>query len=239
VVDCLTHLPPREGRAPRRADDGYLTCSDCCSRLHRWLSPVAFDDDGQPDGIPGLYATLNPRPGSGGNNGGIRTPGFGPRSPANDHILSMRDARTTQVVPSDPAAAPAVLREWVLYVWDERYDSDALNRPDYRERRAALPTEVEPAAAWLDQQLDWLTRRDIIADLFGELRTLHSRLRSIGDRRRSVGACPNMVGEAGARRRCEAKLFAPWRGDVIRCWQCHREWPREDWLRLADLQDSL
>jgi hypothetical protein len=151
----------------------------------------------------------------------------------------MRDARTAQIDPGDPAAAPAVLRQWVLYVWDERFDDAALDQPDYRARRAALPTAVEPAAVWLARQMDWLTRREVVIDLFDELRSLHAQLRSIGSRRRPIGACPNMVDDGGSTRRCGSMLYAPRTGDCIRCYACGQEWPRAAWLRLGDLLSTV
>lgn len=233
---CLTHRPPGEGRPWQRADAGYVTCKDCADRLHRWLSCTAVDGDGRPDSIPVLYALLNPRPGSNGDTSGVRPPGFASRSPANDHIVAMRDARTAMAVrPGDPRSAPAILRAWVLAVWDERYDDDALDQPDYRSRRAALPIAVPDAARWLDSQIDWLTRQEMVGEFHAELAALRSQLRSIGSRRYKIGDCPNTIDEGDRTRECGAPLFAPLHSDEIRCFACGRLWARPDWEELGKL----
>jgi hypothetical protein len=226
---CLIHRPPDPGWHWQRADHGYRTCSPCCNRLHHWLSPRSIDPDGRPDGVPALYALLNPRPvrAPGRGGGKIRRLRPGSRSPANDHVVAMRDARTVHLLPGDPRSAPATLQAWVLYVWETHYDNDALDRPDYLTRLRELPTRVDSAAAWLDQQLDWLTRQEIITEFHDELRALHSALRSAGTRRRPVGPCPL----------CGVALFVPLYGDMITCWTpgCGK-WARAQWLALGDAQ---
>lgn len=197
---CAIHLPPKPGHTWRPADEGYRTCGACCNLLHRWLSPLGVDTEGRPDNLPYLYLTLDPRP---GNNGpGRRSPGFASRSPGSDHVISMRDARTVQVDDTDPCSAAAILRAWVLWVWDERYDDQALNHPNYRQRRTELPATVNTAAAWLDRNLDWLTRRDTITDFHAELKELRRKLRAAnGDRGQPpVGHCFEQLtdGECGA-----------------------------------------
>lgn len=197
---CLTHHPPQADRGWRRADPGYRTCSACYDRLHRWLSPTGMDEEGRPDNIAALYLSLDA---SRGNPGpGRRAPGFASTPPGSDHVMAMRDARTVQVDRTDPCSATAILRAWVTYVWDERYDSAALERRDYPYHRRALPTAVDAAVVWLDRQLDWLTRREVIAELDIELRELHRQLRSAtgGAPSRPVGHCIEILvtGECGA-----------------------------------------
>lgn len=208
---CVTHLPPRPGYHWRRADDGYRTCAPCYDQLHKWLSPYGMDDEGRPDNIPLLYLTLNSRPGS--NGPGRRSPGFGSRSPGDDRVISMRDPRTVQVEDGDPCSAAGVLRQWVLWVWDERYDDAALNERDYRRRLGALPTVVSDAAAWLDKQLDWLTRHDVITDFYTELRELRRQLRGVtGDGGQPpVGHCIEILASG----ECRAAIYMP-RGEKPR-----------------------
>lgn len=218
---CVTHRPPGEGRAWRLADPGYRCCSSCYDRIHRWLSPIAVDDDGWPDSIPGLYAVLNPRPGASGDNG-RRAPGFGPRSPANDHLISMRDKRSVKVVLSDPLSVPGVLAEWC----------DAL----IEERGLVPPARtVQAMARFLDSHLDWTSKQAWVEDFHEELRALHSQLRAIGAQRRKIGACPNTIQEGEHTRECGAVLLAPLNGDSIRCFACGREWQRDEWIRLGRL----
>lgn len=211
---CLTHRPPKPGRPWCRADDGFTTCGQCYSRLHTWLSPISVDEDGVPMSIPGLYATLDAAPGSAGT--GRRAPGFGSRSPANDRVVAMRDPRTVAIADGDPCSAASVLRAWVTYVWDERYDHAALDLPDYRKRRRELPTSVDAAAVWLDNNLDWLTRQTTVTDLHDELRELIRQLRSarpggVADQDRPVGHCIEML-ESGE---CKTPIYMP-RGEKPR-----------------------
>ena len=221
---CVTHRPPGEGRAWRRADPGFKTCSACHTRIHAWLSPLTVDDDGRPDSIPGLYAALSPLPGVGG--GGMRrAPGFGSRSPANDHILAIRDPRSTRLEPGDPHSVPGVLAAWVGLLIEER---------------SLIPPArtVADMARFLDNHLDYLTREDWVEDFAEELRALHSQLRAIGQQRRRIGLCPNTVDEGDTTRQCGAGLYAPLYSDVIKCHACGREWQRADWLRLGYLLDT-
>lgn len=250
---CLTHRPPKAGQSWRRADSGYRTCSSCYDQLHRWLSTISVDDDGRPDGIPGLCAMLDARPGRG--ESARRGPGFGSRSPASDHIVVMADRRSKSCRVArdaveyvwDPSAdngypplppgvygperppgawvdkrdvwrggdgrayseqadpvlsVPGILTSWVQAVWEDRYEDAALDRPDYFQRRRELPAIVDDAARWLDQQLDWLTRQEIVTDFWNELRELHSQLRAAtgGGRQPPVGHCIELLetGECGA-----------------------------------------
>ena len=221
---CLTHRPPTEGRAWRQADPGYRTCSSCHQRIHQWLSPITIDEDGRPDSISGLYALLNPRPGATGDNG-RRAPGFGPRSPANDHLIAMKDPRSVKRDLGDPHSVPGVLAAWC----------DAL----IDERSLIPPTRTVPAMAkFLDNHLDYLTRQEWVEDLFTELRELHSQLRAIGQQRRRIGLCPNTLDAGETTKQCAAPLFAPLYSDLIRCYACGREWSGIERLRLGRLLNA-
>lgn len=218
---CVTHRPPDEGRPWQRSDPGYRTCSACHQRLHAWLSPITTDTDGRPDSIAGLYAALSPLPGVGG--GGMRrAPGFGSRSPANDHIIAIGDKRTIQINPGDPISVPGVLTEWVTLLVEER----SLIPPG-----RTVPT----MARFLDNHLDHITKQDWVADFHAELRELHSQLRAIGQQRHRIGACPNTIDAGDTTRQCGATLYAPVHGDQITCWSCGRQWPRDEWIRLGRL----
>lgn len=202
---CVIHQRPRTGTSWRRADDGFVTCADCYNRLHKWLSPLGVDDEGRIDNIPGLYAALDATPGNGGT--GRRAPGFGSRSPASDRVIALKDFRTTQLDESDPYSVAGLLRGWVLWVWEERYDDAALDQPDYRQRRAELPTTVDAAAVWLDRNLDWLTRNEIIIDFYAELKELRRQLRSATGNGggRPVGRCMEILADG----ECRAPIFMP------------------------------
>ena len=221
---CLIHQRPKTGTAWRRADPGFTTCSQCYDRLHRWLSPLGVDAEGRTDNIPGLYAALDPAPGNSGP--GRRAPGFGSRSPGSDRVIAMRDSRTTAVDDHDPCSATAVLRAWVAWVWDERYDDQALNQLDYHQRRAELPTTVPEAALWLDRNLDWLTRQETVIDLHAELRELRRQLRGATGNGggKPVGHCFEILADG----ECAAPIFMP-KGDLPRA-------PDEPIKNLPELQ---
>lgn len=225
---CLTHLPPKDGRHWRRPPPGHLICGDCHDHIARMLSPIAVDKDGRPDGVPGLFALLNPRPGNNGDRG-RRAPGFGPRSPANDFVISQRDYRTVHVDPGDPHSVLGVLDEWVHLV------ADAL-KAEHLPARTALDM-----CRFLTNRLDFIVRQDLITNFEAELRALVSQMRNLGPKV-PIGDCPNTLEvDDEHTRECGAKLFAPlkWSEDtIIRCWSCGRPWPREDWPELGKLLAS-
>lgn len=135
---CLTHRAPKPDQPWRLADPGYRTCSSCYEQIHKLLSPLTVDDDGRPDGIPGLYLLLDARPGV--TDSGRRGPGFGSRSPASDRILVMRDRRSKSC---------EIARDGVEYVWD----------PDADNGYPPLPLGVHgperPPGAYVDKRDVW------------------------------------------------------------------------------------
>lgn len=135
---CVTHRPPKPDRHWRLADPGYRTCASCADRIHKLLSPLTIDDDGRPDGIPGLYLLLDARPGV--TESGRRGPGFGSRSPGSDHILVMRDRRSKSY---------EIARDGVEYIWD----------PDADNGHPPLPPGVHgperPPGAYVDKRDVW------------------------------------------------------------------------------------
>lgn len=97
-------------------------------------------------------------------------------------------------------------------------------------------------ARWLDNQLNWITRQDWVADVDQDLRELDAQLRPVtgdpGGRR--VGECPNTIDEGETTRQCKTPLFAPLRGDTIICSNpdCGRRWRRPEWENLGRLLQS-
>ena len=225
---CVLHPPPRRVGAWRLADEGYRTCSDCLDRIREQLREVGA-----------RWAVLDPRPGAQGEQGGRGAPGFGSRSPGSDHVIAMRDDRSSPVARvwrgSDgkvhresqrpPLAVRAVLGRMAWYVADAR----GMAGPNSWD----VPTIVE----WLDGQLDWITRQAGVVEFSRAVRELVAQLRPLtgepGAKR--IGTCPNVLDEGEHTRECRAPLYAPLKGDEIRCRSCDHRWAREKWLRLGQI----
>lgn len=229
---CLLHPYPSDGRNFARADDGYRTCGGCYDRFRELLTD-----------IPKRYARLDTRPGAGVDHGGRGAPGFGSRSPGSDHIIVMRDARSSDVA-----------RTWLAADGRLHFESEKPPRSvfavldtiawDIAEHRGVdgpgTNTLVVDLCRYIDRHLDWLTRHPLVAGAHRELRDLQSQLKPVtGDPgRRHIGLCPNVLDEGEHSRECGAKLYAPIKGDSIECKACDRVWPREKWLKLGDLLES-
>jgi hypothetical protein len=80
---CVLCPPPSGTRNWRPADEGYRTDSACLDRLRETLHEVAK-----------RYYKLDTRPGANADPESRGAPGFGSRSPASDHIISMKDRRS-------------------------------------------------------------------------------------------------------------------------------------------------
>lgn len=224
--------PPPKNNAWWPADPGYRTCSDCYDRLRDQLREVER-----------RWRLLDPRPGGQGETGGRGAPGFGSRPPASDHIIAMRDRRSSTVahvwvgrdgrVHQEPERPPLSVHS-VL-------DTLAWDVAEHRDQDGPQPSwDVHQLVRYLDANLDWTTRRDSVVDLSDGLRSLLAQLRPVTGEpgRRHIGLCPNTITEAETTRECGARLYAPLKSDSIECTACHRVWPRTEWLRLGDLLDA-
>lgn len=216
---CLTHRPPAPDRAWARADDGYATCGGCYDRLRDTLRDITR-----------RYQRLSPIPGRG--DVGRPPPGFGPSSPADEHILAMTDRRSLGYALHDdwaieqeraPRSVPGTLAGIAAAVAEQR------------DMTSRLPATVADLAEWLDRHLDWITRQDWVDEFHSDLSELATQLRAVTDPRRSIGRCPVTIDEGEHTRECGARLYAPLRGDTITCPGCGETWQRADWLRLGDL----
>jgi hypothetical protein len=259
VGACLTCPPPLGARSWRRASDNYRTCDQCLDRLREMLHDIAD-----------RYARLDIRPGSTGEMGSRGAPGFGSRAPASEHIIAMRDAR------SSAEAHVWVGKDGRVHREDERpplsvYSVLETEVYDIAELRGMDPPRLHPVSrsvyphtrlewrdgslrpeprlmpipilvSWLDNQLDWLTRQEWIADFADRLRDLQGQLRPVtGDRRRQIGRCPNTVERGEESEECGSPLYAPTdnsKDDTIRCRACGQDWPRTEWLRLGELLEA-
>jgi hypothetical protein len=229
---CLLCPPPREGAAWRLADDSYRTCSNCLDRLREALKDIVK-----------RYAQLDPTPGASGDHGGRGAPGFGSRSPASEHILCMTDRRSSPVARTwlgadgrlhceserPPLSVHNVLDTAAWAIAEER----GIDGPD-------VTATVDELTRFIDAQLDWATRHEIVVDLWADLRALLAQLKpATGEPgRRHIGLCPVVIDEGEHTRECGARLYAPLKGDEIQCRACGEVWPREKWLRLGDLLEA-
>ena len=223
---CLLCPPPRRVGAWHLADDGYRTCAACLNRVREQLREVGA-----------RWAVLDPRPGAQGEQGGRGAPGFGSRSPGSDHVIAMRDDRSTTVARvwrgSDgkihreserpPQSVRGVLGRMAFYV------------AEARDMTGPTPWSVPKIVEWLDDQLDWITRQDGVVEFSRAVRELLAQLRPMTGEpgARKIGQCPNTLDEGEHTRECRADLRAPLRGDEIRCRACGRRWPAAEWLQLG------
>jgi hypothetical protein len=225
---CVLHAPPRRTGAWARADQSYRTCSSCLDNLRDRLKEIAI-----------RWVRLSPAPGAQGESGGRGAPGYGSRSPGSDHVIAMRDRRSSREarvwVARDgrvhaeterpPLSVHAELAQFAGFIVEAR-------------QVACGARSVPELVRWLDAQLDWVTRREGVLDLDRVLRDLIAQLRPVTGEpgRRRIGTCPNTVaGDTEHPRECGAVLYAPLKDDTIRCTACARVWTRDQWLELGQL----
>lgn len=197
---------------PRRATPGYRTCDRCADRIREALNE-----------IPDLYAVLDedeallPVVSLGGRRG----PGFGSRSPANDHAIAMTDPRTTWTAEDRVHNPLTVVESWARMV-----------RGDVGEKPPEGRATVHGETRLLIRRLDFITRQDWVDEFWVEVREVRDQLRAFnGDRKPlPIGYCPTLLATG---KDCRTALFAPPMGDTIRCNGCRREWPRREWMHLG------
>lgn len=229
---CQLHKQPNDdAQTWVRADPGYQTCSGCLDRTRDTLRDITA-----------RYRRLDPRPGATGGDGGRGAPGFGSRSPASEHVIALRDPRSSPVARTWLGADGRLHRESEHPPPSVRGVLDTLAWTVAEHRGVTGPddrADVDGLARWLDQQLDYVTRHaDLVVEVAAELRRLLAHLRPVtGDGRRRIGRCPNTLDlDDETTMTCDAPLYAPINGsDTIRCGACGRHWPRSEWLRLGDL----
>lgn len=243
---CLLHRPPADGLTWTAGDPGYRTCSACLDRLRERLAEVAQ-----------RYGQLDVTPGGSGGSGGRGAPGFGSRSPASEHVIAMTDTRSSVVAKVWVAGDKRVHCESERPPLSVRGELETAAWTVAEAREIDGPhdrCDVATLVRWLDGHLDWVTRQhEVLLDLDAVLRRLLAQLRpATGQPRPSyIGHCPNPLdfapdlGWAPAYEEdpgvpiawCGARLYAPAKGDTIRCRndECRAIWLRQDWLRLGDL----
>jgi len=257
---CLTCPRPRQDRAWRIADPGYRTCGACLDRIRDLLKDIVRRHlllDARP-GAAGHHGRGTPGFGS--------RPPASPHiivmtdwrskscEVSSDGVQYVWDPLADTVLEPGQYGPPAgayVAKREVWYGADGRGHSEEERPPRsipaalgaltslIAEERAITPTTartVPELARWLDQQLDWLTRQELVVDVVTELRELEAQLKPVtGDQRSRIGTCPNTLDEGEHSRECGAPLYAPTRGDTIVCRACLREWPRPAWEQLGQM----
>lgn len=99
------------------------------------------------------------------------------------------------------------------------------------------PDLMHEIIRWLDNQMDWITRHDLVVEFRDDLRTLVKQLMPVtGDpHQRSIGLCPNVIDEGSVTRECRTRLYANPKGSDVSCTACGRRWEGDELLRLGDL----
>jgi hypothetical protein len=186
------------------ATPGYVTCHGCLAKLRADLKEVVR-----------RYLKLNPRPGGTATSGTPRPPGFHSTPAGSLHIMAMRDIRSShharvwlagdgrvhKETETPPLSVPGELRRIARSI--------ALTRGHTEPAARTVPD----LAAWLDPQLDWVTRHDLATrKLVALVRTLVVQLRE--DHPAAIAPCPEG---------CGATLRATYRSGYVRC-RCGASW---------------
>jgi hypothetical protein len=211
TVPCVLGCRHPATGTPYPAAPGALACHPCADRLAAQLRDLvdayALTDDPE--------ALLPARTGVPG------APGYGPRSPANDHLLGQRDVRSRWTSGTGYPAL-ATVESWARLVREEA----GAPAPDGRVtllREIATIRHHWPrvlASAWLDEFAD---------EIRGALESL-ARAGRMTEPTLRVGPCPRPAdgGTCGTTLRVRAET------DEIRCRGCGHTWPRSRWAELGD-----
>lgn len=259
---CLLCPPPRQPGRWRPADPGYRTDSGCLDTLRDRLRDIAerhhrldprpgADNDHRGRGAPGFGS----RAPASDHVIAMTDRRSKPCETSWDAIAYVFDPladTTLQPGQHGPPGGAYVQKREVWYGADGRPHAEQETPPrcvplvlagiagliaEDRDLTAPATHQVADLVRWIDRHLDHVTRQPWVADVADDLRELHDQLKPVtGDPgRRTIGACPNTIDDGPTTRECGSRLFAPLRGDEIRCRTCGRTWPREEWLRLGNL----
>lgn len=258
---CVT-CPPPKNRAWWPAHPGYKTCDDCYTRLrdllteinHRFLllnpAPGGSGEHGG-RGAPGFGS----RPAASPHV--ITMTDWRSKSceVAFDGFQYVWDPLADTVLEQGQYGPPGgayVAKREVWYGRDGRGHSEQEKPPrsipsalsslaglvaEERDMTAPTSRDVPKLIRWIDGQLDWITRHDLVVDVYEDLRGLAAQLKPVtGDpARRRIGLCPNTIDEGETTRQCSTALYAPQDSDTIRCTACDRKWLRPEWEELGKL----
>jgi hypothetical protein len=147
-------------------------CAPCLDRLYDCLRSIVIE-----------YRRLDPNP-TGVADSGRRAPGFRSQSPANDHVIALRDRRTRARVHGDLQNAHTFMADWVAYV--------------QRERGMALSSSLSIEAAYyaLYSHQDYIGRQGWVSELAMGAATVLGQLRTAnGDKPPTrLGSCTQCEG---------------------------------------------
>lgn len=237
---CVTCPPPR-GHAWVRADDRHATCSGCYDKLRERLTEITE-----------RYLLLDPRPGHGAQLGGRRAPGFASRPPADLHVVSMRDPRSSQDAHIWTGKDGRVHAESTRPVLSVHGTLSTLAWAVAEHRGVDGPGDRDDVYAlvrFIDRHIDYVTRHtELATDADWVTRRLTSGLRPVtGEVRRRVGTCPNMIeaptldGDPVESVPCtdiwtgkRSALYAAQLGDPIVCHSCGFRMEPDAQLEKAD-----
>lgn len=231
---CRSCRPPRGTNPWRLAPSGYTACESCRDTMEDNLDEIQW-----------RYYLLNPRPGSSGDLDHRGSPGFGSRSPASDHVIVMRDGRSSHCarvwvgsdgrVHREPEKPPLSVYSVLLTEAVDTAERRVLS--DRSEFESVLGLTV-----FLTRHIDWWgTQRDV-GEFAGKLRRLVSQLRPVTGtpHPKPFARCPNTIDLGDGTRTCGGPLFAPvsLAVGVIECVGCGREWERPEWDEFGQLLRS-
>jgi hypothetical protein len=167
------------------------------------------------------YARLDVRPASGATEGSSVRSVPRSKSPANDHVIGMMDARST--TSGRAYSPPATLGTWVRMLEEDT-------------GQLAEDVTVPGLVRYLLSAHAHITRQPWVDEFARELSDLVAALRPVtGEPRpRWIGKCRTLLDNG----ECGTDLFAPRNGDTIKCAGCKRKWPRDEWLRLGTILEA-
>ncbi|WP_326565094.1 hypothetical protein VSH64_24945 [Amycolatopsis rhabdoformis] len=199
-------------------------CNDCVNRFIRLVGELV------------VYGTLilpnMVQPGGGMTGRG--SPGFGPRSPARDDVISALDPRS---LPGDvDEHGDAVMRRpddgatWVASIPGRLAGLANAIAEDRDEARPGGTLDAD--AGYITRNAWWLAGQSWIGEAFNDMAEVHAMARQLsGDApQRSLGACLNVT--------CGRDVFWGGVGKPAQCTGCKRTYDGLDLVRLEAAQET-
>jgi hypothetical protein len=232
---CRSCRPPKGTRPWKLAERGFFACEQCGDEMANNLEEI-----GQ------RYYLLSPMQGGMGLDGGRMAPGFESKAPGSDHIIVMRDHRSSDVAKVWVGGDGKIHREQdrpPLSVFGvlltEAFDT--------AERRGLTQTTMFESVAqltvFLARHLGWWSRQEDVGDFAERLRTLVNQLRPVtgAPRPKPFAQCPNVIelGD-GETRVCGGPVYPPetLAMPVMECGGCGESWDRGNWEQLGQQMRS-